>query len=148
MNEILIIGTQPPCPRCKLITQVFKDKIAELNLNANIKHIGFNEPDAIEYAKTLGLQTGTASIVANKLNIEIEHKKINPDEKSIYNFEYDDYLYTGWSYELDEHLRFFENKALEVGILMTPSIIINKKLKHAGSVPRISLINQWLLELK
>ena len=78
----------------------------------------------------------------------MEHKKIIPDDNSPLNAEYDEYLYTGWSYELDEQLRYFENNAREVGILMTPAIVINGKLKHAGSVPRISILTEWLSELK
>ena len=147
-NLIEIIGTQPPCPRCRLLTDVIKNKITELKINAEVKHIGFKEPEAVEFAKTLGLQPGTSSIVAQILNIAMEHKKIIPDDNSPLNAEYDEYLYTGWSYELDEQLRYFENNAREVGILMTPAIVINGKLKHAGSVPRISILTEWLSELK
>jgi hypothetical protein len=45
-------------------------------------------------------------------------------------------------------LRLFENRAKEVDIMMTPVLIINGELKHQGSVPSLSRINEWLIELK
>jgi hypothetical protein len=109
----------------------------------------YTDIEAREFAEKLGLETGTASHVAKKMNVEIDNsKKIIPDLNSEFNIEYDDYFYTNWSYELDEHLRLYENTAKEVGILMTPSLIINGILKHSGSVPRLSQIEEWLLELK
>ena len=132
-----------------MLTDVFKDKVSELGIEAEVKHVGYIEIEAMELAQNLGLQTGTSGIVAKKLNMEIDNSiKIVPDYNSVFNMEYDDYLYSGWSFELDERLRPFENKAREVGILMTPAIVINGELKHTGSVPRLSKITEWLLELK
>lgn len=149
MNSIVIIGTEPPCPRCKLLTRVVFDKVKELEIDADIRHLVYTDVQAGEFAGRLGLAPGTASSVAKRMNIEIDNsRKINPDLDSEFNIEYEDYFFTNWSYELDEHLRFYENKAREWGILMTPSLIINGDLKHSGSVPRLSQIEQWLLEIK
>jgi len=38
--------------------------------------------------------------------------------------------------------------ASELGILMTPVLIINGELKHNGSVPKLAQIEEWLMELK
>jgi hypothetical protein len=148
MNSILIIGTQPPCPRCKLLTKVVTVKVKELGINAEVKHLAYTDTEAKEFAEKLGLEPGTASLVAKRMNVEIDNsKKIVPNLNTEFNVEYEDYSYTNWSYELDEHLRLYENKAKEVGILMTPSLIINGKLKHSGSVPRLAQIEEWLLDL-
>jgi hypothetical protein len=91
---------------------------------------------------------GTASSVAKKMNLIIDNsKKIIPDFDSECNVEYEDYFFTNWSYELDEHLRVYENNARGLGILRTPSLIINGNLKHSGSVPRLSQIEAWLKEI-
>jgi hypothetical protein len=149
MNSIIIIGTEPPCPRCKLLAKVVSDKIRELVINAEVKHLAYTESEAGEFAGRLGLVSGTASSVAKKMNVEIDNsRKIIPDFDSEFNTEYEDYFITNWSYELDEHLRLFELKAKEEGILMTPSLIINGNLKHSGSVPRLKQLEEWLLELK
>jgi len=49
---------------------------------------------------------------------------------------------------LDDYLRPFETKAKDAGILMTPVLIINGKMKHNGSVPGLDKIVDWLSELK
>jgi hypothetical protein len=124
-------------------------KVQELGINAEVRHVVYTDVEAKEFAAELGLEPGTASLVAKRMNVEIDNsKKAIPDLNSEFNIEYEDYFYTNWSYELDEHLRPFEKKAKEVGILMTPSLFINGELKHNGSVPRLSQIEKWLLELK
>lgn len=149
MNSIIIIGTQPPCPRCKLLTKVVTVKVQELEINAEVRHIVYTDVEAKEFAAKLGLEPGNASLVAKRMNVEFDNSKNTiPALNSEFNIEYEDYFYTNWSYELDEHLRPFEKKAKEVGILMTPSLVINGELKHSGSVPRLSQIEKWLLELK
>ncbi len=148
MNSIIIIGTEPPCPRCKLLEKIVTDKVKELGINAVLNHAVYTDTDAKEFAAGVGLVPGTASSVAKKMNLVIDNsKKIIPDFDSEYNVEYEDYFFTNWSYELDEHLRVYENNAKELGILMTPSLIINGNLKHSGSVPRLSQIEAWLLEI-
>jgi len=149
MNSIIIIGTEPPCPRCKLLTRIVSDKVKEFEINAELHHLAYTDSGAIAFAGQLGLETGTASSVAKKMNVEIDNsRRISPDLNSDFNTEYEDYFATNWSYELDEHLRLYENKAREMGVLMTPTLIINGDLKHSGSVPRFSQIEEWLLELK
>ena len=149
MNSIIIIGTDPPCPRCKLLTKVVSVKVKELGIKAEVRHLVFTDTESTEFARGLGLETGTASSVAKRMRVEIDNsRRIIPDFNSEFNAEYEDYFFTNWSYELDEHLRLSENTAKEVGILMTPSLIINGVLKHSGSIPRFSLLEAWLLELK
>jgi hypothetical protein len=149
MNTIIIIGTEPPCPRCKLLTTFVSVKVKELGINAEVRHLVYTDAESKTFAEGFGLETGTSSSVAKRMNVEINNsRKIIPNFDSEFNVEYEDYFFTNWSYELDEHLRLFENTAKEVGILMTPSLIINGVLKHSGSVPRFSQLEEWLLELK
>jgi hypothetical protein len=149
MNTIIIIGTDPPCPRCKLLTKFVSVKVKELGINAAVRHLVYTDAESKTFAEGLGLETGTASSVAKRMNVVIDNsRKLILDFDSEFNVEYEDYFFTNWSYELDEHLRVFENTAKEVGILMTPSLIINGVLKHSGSVPRFSQLEAWLLELK
>jgi hypothetical protein len=131
------------------LAKVVSDKVKELGINAEVKHLVYTDTEAGELAGRSGLVTGTATSVAKKMNVEIDNsRKIIPNFDSEFNVEYEDYFMTNWSYELDEHLRLFELRAKEEGILMTPSLIINGDLKHSGSVPRLSQLEEWLLELK
>lgn len=151
MNKIIIIGTEPPCPRCGLITQIMKEKVKELNINAEIEHLPYTDEKARKLAKSYGMQPGTAKDVAKLINSEIDKVKLSQimqGQSSNKINEYSDYNNCNWSYELDEFLRPYELKASEVEILMTPVLIINGELMHSGSVPEMNKINSWLLKLK
>ena len=147
MHTITIIGTHPPCPRCSLLTLVFADKIKQMKLDAELIHLGFKDKEAIDIAEKFGLKPGTSGMVAQIIQKPMDPtRKFEPDDELINNEEYSNYL-TNWSFELDESLREYELKAREVGILMTPTVIINGELKHSGSVPRLAIIEKWLEEL-
>ena len=49
-----------------------------------------------------------------------------------------------WSPEFDEALRPCQEKADSVGILMTPIVVVEKEVKHHGSVPSIEQLQSWL----
>lgn len=38
MNKIVIIGVEPPCPRCKLLGNIIDAKVEELNIEAEVSH--------------------------------------------------------------------------------------------------------------
>lgn len=147
MDRIIIIGTNPPCPRCGLLLKVVEAKIKELNINAEVKHLSYTDDESQEFAKSIGLVAGTAKDVAKKINSPIDADRLNQltgNKTSVKNSEFKDYNDCNWSYELDEYLRPYELKAKEVGILMTPVLIINGVVKHQGSVPRLESIHQWI----
>lgn len=43
MNRIIIIGVQPPCPRCKLLGKVIDEKVKELQIDAEVKHLAYTD---------------------------------------------------------------------------------------------------------
>ncbi len=151
MNEFIVIGTNPPCPRCSLLTNVLNEKVKELHLSANVIHLCYTDSKAKDFAKKIGFETGTAKDVAKKLGIEILFEDINEiiiNSSLKENIEYAKYNHNSWSFELDEFLRNFEKKATSCGILMTPILIVNGEVKHSGSIPRLSYIEYILRNLK
>lgn len=151
MNEIIIIGTEPPCPRCGLLSHFIERKVEEQKIEAQVKHLNYTDDKAKSFAKSQGLQPGTAKDVAKSIKQEINKIELsgllNKNVSGKAN-EYDAYNTSNWSNELDEFLRPFEERAEEAGIMMTPIIIINGKIKHQGSVPEMEKILEWLLQLK
>jgi hypothetical protein len=151
MNNIIIIGTQPPCPRCKLLTTVVAGKVKEYHLDAKVNHLSYADIEAVEIARSFGLEPGTAKEVANKANQNLDQEKINEiiqDTSLSKNTEFKEINDCNWSMELDEFLKPYQQMASELGILMTPVLIINGELKHNGSVPKLAQIEEWLMELK
>ena len=151
MNKIVIIGVEPPCPRCKLLGNIIDAKVEELKIEAEVIHLAYTNPEARRIANSFGLISGTAKDVSGKIKVPIDSEKISlaKSAKTIHT-DYDFRVYNNcnWTFELDEVLRPFENRAKEVGIMMTPVLIINGELKHQGSVPSLSKINEWLSDLK
>ena len=151
IRNIVIIGTDPKCPRCELIFDVMTKKNVEMGIDANIYHLSYLSDEVKNYAQASGLVFGTAKDVARLAAMEIDNEKITD---VIDNFETDvtcefnQYNNCKWSMELDNLLKPYEEKAKEIGVVMTPVIIINDEIKYQGSVPTISQIDEWLLELK
>ena len=152
MHKIIIIGTLPPCPRCKLLTEVVTAKSELMGLDADIRHIAYTGDEAAEIAGEAGLVPGTAKDVAKKLGTEINLEKMGktaqvPELEFLKNLESNLRKYENLFrevYLLDNWLRPFENQAKEVGVLMTPVLIIDGVIKHQGSVPDLSQIEEWL----
>jgi hypothetical protein len=125
--------------------------VKEFGINAEVRHLAYSDEESKIFAKSIGLETGTAKDVSKRIGKVIESEKIS---RLIQNYElqenkeYENFNDSNWSYELDEFLRPFEQEAKSVGILMTPILIINGELKHNGSLPRIKRLEEWILELK
>jgi hypothetical protein len=154
MNQIIIIGTVPPCPRCGVLTDIVSKKIEIMGLDAQISHIAYTSDEAKKIAAKIGLIPGTAKDVAKRQGEEIdlspshgcsqakkESEELEPDLQQFAK-EY------AKASILDKRLRSYENMAYDLGILMTPVLIINDVIKHQGSVPSLSDLDQWLRGLK
>ncbi|GAB1477308.1 hypothetical protein MASR2M70_21460 [Bacillota bacterium] len=156
MHQIIIIGTIPPCPRCKLLTEIVTVKAKLLKLDADVRHISYTSEDAAELAGKVNLLPGTAKDVAKligrEINLENMPKSAESKELGFLNeLEANLKQFEGLFREvniLDNWLRPFENQAKDVGILMTPVLIINGSIRHNGSVPDLALIDGWLSELE
>lgn len=147
MKKIIIIGTEPTCPRCQLLINVITSIIKEQGLNASVKHLAYTSEEAQNIAAKNGLTAGTAKDVATIAQMKINTQKIArviTTPAVDVNCEFYPYNDCKWSKELDELLRPFEEKAKEVGIMMTPVLVVNNEIKHQGSVPEFSKIIEWL----
>lgn len=156
MNQIVIIGTVPPCPRCKLLTAIVTEKVESLGLDAEVRHISYTSEEAVGLGKNAGLTPGTAKDVARLLGKEVNLEKMpkvaNEQELSFLNdlqpkLKALEPLFREVNI-LDNWLRSFEHQAKNVGILMTPVLLISGEIKFNGSVPPLASIDAWLAELE
>ncbi|NDL67526.1 thioredoxin family protein [Anaerotalea alkaliphila] len=154
MNRIVIIGTQPACPRCRLLTAVVSEKVKDMELDAEVRHMAYSSEEAVAIAKKAGLTPGTAKDVARILDrkVDLHDKEAERDLETLDLTGLEPHLQPlaqlmreVWI--LDHRLRFFENKAQEAGILMTPVLVVNGKILHQGSMPGLDKIGAWLSEL-
>ncbi len=150
MQEIVIIGTRPACPRCQLLYNAITQMVGEMGIEATISHFAYTDMESATYVSASGLQAGTAKDVAKKIGVEIDFERMSRleyNEAIEENNEYKRFNNCNWSFELDLFLRPIERRAQEAGIIMTPILIINHKLKNMGSIPRLKQIEEWLSEI-
>jgi hypothetical protein len=109
--EIIIIGTEPPCPRCQETYTRVKQVIQEMNLTISIKKIAYSSQEAQNYGKV-----GSAHEIATWAEVNVDWDKIR------------EVASRGWTRELDELLMPLKEKSEEAGWLMTPVVLINNTL--------------------
>lgn len=151
MHQIIVIGTDPACPRCQLLKNIIKSKVHEMELAAEFIPLVYTSQEAETIAQSQGLQPGTAKAVAEALGVSVDSEaftklveNFKPDLENPY-FPYND---CRWSVEMDELLKPLENRAIEAGIMMTPVLVIDGMIKHQGSVPKMSDLVGWLKEIQ
>ncbi len=153
-REIIVIGTLPPCPRCRLLTEIMERKVKSLKLEASVRHIAYTSEEAAVLAASKGLVPGTAKDVAKKNGAEIRLDDLQadrtPDEPDFPVVTDEALLPLNQLFRevhlLDLRLRHYEHQAADAGILMTPVLVIDGKILHAGSVPGLEDIQKWLSE--
>jgi hypothetical protein len=153
-DEIWVIGTDPPCPRCDYLGQMAHELVNEFDLPIMIRHLAYTEDEARRLAGSLGLEPGTAKDVAKKAGIEIDWDEVHRiiDAPGETNVRLSDPTCcpatpaAKWTPQLDRALRPCEEKALSVGVMMTPVLVMAGRIYHQGSVPSREQIRQRIEE--
>lgn len=148
MNEIWVIGTDPPCPRCALMTRRVKAAAEKSRLQVKLRHLSYSDPVAQRFAESHGQETGTAKDVARLSGIEMDLDTINAviarqwiDAAKRMDCSPEDVpVEDRWSPELDIALKPFQDEAKRIGYMMTPVLVVNGELKHQGSVLSVDQI--------
>ena len=111
---IKIIGPYPPCIRCHRILRNLKALKAKMEIPFEIKHLYAGDVEAEKYGKIV-----EAEIFAEKMGIDLDYRELfkKRDLKAI-----------------DEALAPYVEMAKKKGILLTPVVIINDKIKTMGRV--------------
>jgi hypothetical protein len=147
-KEVWIIGVDPPCPRCDLTRQRVERFSGEMGGSFNVKNLIYSDPEAREFAESIGKETGTAKHVAAKagINMDWDHVYVVVKDPPSQPEDIDeiDGIARLWSPEMDEAIRPCQEKADSVGILMTPIVVVDKAVKHHGSVPSLEQLRMWL----
>jgi Thioredoxin domain len=152
-EEIWVIGTDPPCPRCDYLSRMVEDLVTTSGIPATVKHLAYTDDEARRFAATLGLEPGTAKDVARKAAVDVDWDRVHalidsPAGETEANRESSccPTAATKWSPALDEALRPCERIASEHGILMTPVLVLGGRLLHQGSVPDRDNVSAWINE--
>ena len=134
MVEVVVIGTEPPCIRCRRVEQLVHEASEEIGLSVRVKSLAFQSPEAQGLAAEWQRELGTARDVARKGAADVDWGLVAALMKK------------EWSPDLDNELRPCQELADKIQILMTPVLIVNGRLKHHGSVPELEWVRTWLRE--
>jgi len=152
-DEIVIIGTEPPCPRCDYLTRMVQDIVNLLGLSIDVRHIAYSTDESRRFAASLGLEPGTAKDVARKAAVDVDWDRVHalidePNQITTVESELAccPTIATKWSPALDEVLRPCERIAQATGIMMTPVLVLGGRLLHQGSVPERRQVSEWIQE--
>jgi predicted DsbA family dithiol-disulfide isomerase len=147
-KKVWMIGVDPACPRCDLLRQRIANLIKETNKTIDFKKLVYTDQEARDFAASIGKEPGTAHDVEERAGIQVDWNRLNELKLSPLSEPEDIDILVGpaaqWSSEFDEVLRPCQKKAESVGVLMTPVLIIDGKVKHHGSVPSIEQLRMWL----
>jgi hypothetical protein len=116
--DIIIIGVEPPCPRCRLLHEITRDVLRKLGLKANVEKIDYT----CDEAHTFG-RVGSAHDIAQWAGIDVDWDAVSRIAS------------VGWSPALDDMLMPCKQKADAEGWLMTPVLVIDGKIASMGYVP-------------
>lgn len=144
--DVLVIGTEPPCPRCDLLAMRVEKVAAELGTPITVRHCSYESPEAAAVARGANKRVGTAKEVAREAGVLINWDAVYGliDERRKAG-EPSGRPADAWSTELDAMLDPCRVAAERVGFLMTPVLVVNGSIKHQGSVPSEEQIMAWLL---
>jgi hypothetical protein len=132
--DILVIGTEPPCPRCDLLGLLLQQEAPEGG-NWVLRHCAFDAPEAVQLGDALRCRIGTAGHVASAADIHMDWEEVyrlaaGPSGKVALRPA------DRWSPELDRALEPCRLAAPAAGFLMTPVLVIDGRVVHHGNVPQ------------
>lgn len=125
--EIIVIGTEPPCPRCRETYQRAKDAAESITPQPTVRKIVYTS----EEARKLG-RVGSGHEIAEWAGITVDWDEIRR-------------VAVGeWSPELDRLLMPLREVAVKEGWIMTPVMVVDGTIVHFGSVPTREEVRSWL----
>lgn len=125
--EIIIIGTEPPCPRCRETYERVKTVAKEISSPASIRKIVYSCAEAQRFGKV-----GTGHEIVEWAGLKVDWEEVRK-------------LASGeWTQALDDLLMPLADEAKRQGWIMTPVVVIDGIVVHFGHVPEMDNVRTWL----
>ena len=147
MVEVLVIGVEPPCPRCDLV-HLWVDEIADAYPGkVRVMNLSFQSVTAQTFGAERGKRVGTAHEVSAATGVLLDDKALSDwtvkralvmDEEPTRPAEL-------WEPEMDAIIEPCRQAALASDWLMTPIFIINGEVLYHGGVPKKEQVKQWIM---
>lgn len=125
--EIIAIGTEPPCPRCRESYARVKEAAKEITPQSTVRKIVYTSAEAQKFGRV-----GSGHEIAEWGGITVDWDEVRR-------------LAAGeWTPELDRLLMPLKEVAVREGWIMTPVVVIDGEVVHFGNVPSKDEVRSWL----
>jgi hypothetical protein len=146
--EIVVIGTEPPCVRCLTTYKRAQEAAQKFPGQMEVRKVAIHSAEAEKYGK---VESGGG--IAEAINIRPDTESMGRLMGQINELMADEgkneSLIDAKLKELQKVLTPIENKARELGYLMTPVLVVNGQVKSMGYVPAKEEIQGWIeIELR
>lgn len=141
--EILIIGAEPPCVRCKATFKSAQEIAGQTGVEVQVRKIPASSEEAKKFGRIISGHDIT-ELFKLKVNKEKIQKISGEIEALNSKTERNDHAVQSKLSDLDKEISMSKSKALEQGYMMTPVVIIDGKVKSIGYVPPKEEIRRWI----
>jgi hypothetical protein len=144
--DVLIIGTNPPCPRCDLLILRVHEVAEASEQPVEMRHAFFDSAEAAAVGQAANRRVGTPKHVSAETGIQVDWDQVAglvEEQRRVVGAEAR--AAQTWTPALDALFDPCRGAAEAVGFLMTPILVVNGAVKHHGSVPTVEQIREWLV---
>jgi hypothetical protein len=146
--EIVVIGTEPPCVRCQTTYKRAKEVAQQLPGEIEVRKVAIHSAEAEKYGK---VESGHGIAEDGNIQPDVDSMKklLEELDKLTSNEEENENLIDARLQELEKVLTPIQDKAKELGYLMTPVLVVNGQVKSMNHVPSKEEIQGWIeIELR
>jgi hypothetical protein len=144
--DVLVIGTDPPCPRCDLLMLRTQEAADGLGRRVTIRHCSFASDEAAAVGQAANRRLGPPPHVAEEAGLTMDWERRDELVRERRKLVGEGARPADtWSPELDAFLDPCREAADSVGFLMTPILVVDGVVKHHGNVPSVEQIREWLV---
>ncbi len=146
--EIIVIGTEPPCVRCQTTYKRANEVARKFPGEIEVSKVAIHSAEAEKYGK---VEAGHGIAEAGNIKPDTESmgRLLREIEELTADEGKNESLIDTKLKELQKVLTPIENKAKELGYLMTPVLVVNGEVKSMGYVPSREEIQGWIeIELR
>jgi Thioredoxin domain len=144
--DVLVIGTDPPCPRCDLLTLRVHEAAEALERPIAIRHCFFYSDEAAALGQAANRRVGTPKHVSAEADITVDWDHVDEligERRRVVGAEAR--AAQTWTPAVDALLDPCREAAEALGFFMTPILVVNGAVKHHGSVSTVEQIREWLV---
>jgi hypothetical protein len=144
--DVLVIGTNPQCPRCDLLSLRVHEATQSLEQPIAIRHVFFYSAEAAAVGEAANRRVGTPKHVSAETGISVDwdqvdalvgerRRVVGPEARAAQT----------WTPAMDALIDPCREAAEALGFFMTPILVVNGTVTHDGSVPTVEQIMEWLV---